>query len=67
MSRNRLILSLALVLAAIAAKAGKAQAQTPQPAAEPARPAVDSNALWAGDWDFQIQLRDSTIGGGWRL
>ena len=63
-SRNRLILSLAAALIVVS---GRAQAQTPQPAAEPARPAVDSNAMWAGDWDFQIQLRDSTIGGGWRL
>ncbi len=70
MSRNRLMLSLSVAAAAFGAGSTTARAQTPAAAAAPAapaRPAVDSNALWAGDWDFQIQLRDSTIGGGWRL
>jgi hypothetical protein len=70
MSRNRLIVSLTVALVAAGSQAAVARAQTPEPAAAaaaPARPAVDSNAMWAGDWDFQIQLRDSTIGGGWRL
>jgi hypothetical protein len=61
-SSNRLIVASALMLAALGSvsRAGYAQ-DAPAPAA------VDSNALYAGDWDFTIQLRDSTIGGGWRL
>ena len=71
MSRNRLYATLGLAFAAAGAFALPAQAQAP--AAAPAAPAsaapaaVDSNTLWAGDWDFTMQLRDSTIGGGWRL
>ena len=74
LSRNRLYVVLGL--SATALIGGAAQAQAQQPPAPPAAPApapaaapaaVDSNALWAGDWDFTIQLRDSTIGGGWRI
>lgn len=63
-SCKRLLVPMTVVLAAVGAQS-VAHAQEAQPAA--AAPAVDSNAFWAGDWDFQIQLRDSTIGGGWRL
>lgn len=61
-SSNRLIVASVFALAALGTvpRAGYAQ-DAPAPAA------VDSNALFAGDWDFTIQLRDSTIGGGWRL
>jgi hypothetical protein len=67
MSRNRLMLALGLAVAAVGSRAASARAQTPDAAATPARAAVDSNTFFAGDWDFQIQMRDSTIGGGWRL
>lgn len=68
MSRNRLYATLGLTIVALGASASTALAQAPAAApAAPAPAAVDSNTLWAGDWDFTMQLRDSTIGGGWRL
>ena len=70
MSQTRWFATLALAVAFAGSRAIPALAQETPPAAPPAAPAapaVDSNALWAGDWDFQIQLRDSTIGGGWRV
>jgi hypothetical protein len=67
MSRNGLMLALAVAALALGGRAANAQAQTRDSAAAPARAAVDSNTFFAGDWDFQIQERDSTIGGGWRV
>ena len=66
MSSKRLLVSLVLAAALGGARAGLAQ-NPPVPAPAPAAASVDSAAMWAGDWDFQLQLRDSTIGGGWRL
>jgi hypothetical protein len=51
------------------------RAQEPQPApapaaaapAAPAAPAVDSNELWVGEWEFTSQFRDSTVSGLWRI
>ena len=48
------------------APAPTSPAQAAAPAA-PAAPAVDSNLLWVGDWDYTAQLRDSTIEGVWRI
>jgi hypothetical protein len=60
------------VIALSLGSAGLASAQDPQPApapaaAAPAAPAVDSNLLWTGDWDFSAQMRDSTYDGVWRI
>jgi hypothetical protein len=66
-------LVLALAVAALTLHhAGLAVAQDPQPApaapaAAPAAPAVDSNALWEGDWDFTAQANDSQMDGVWRI
>ena len=65
MSNRRLLFSLVVAAALVGSRALLAQDAAAAPA--PAAPRVDSAAMWAGDWDFQIQLRDSTIGGGWRL
>lgn len=58
------VLALAVIALSVG-RAGLARAQDPQPA--PAAPAVDSNLLWTGDWDFSAQMRDSTYEGSWRL
>lgn len=57
------------VIALSLGRAGVARAQDtpPAPAATPVAPAVDSNLLWTGDWDFSAQTRDSTFDGSWRL
>jgi hypothetical protein len=73
MTRIRLPLVAAAAALVLAGHAAPALAQDPQPAPAaapapaPAPPAVDSNLLWAGDWDFQAQKRDATISGAWRL
>jgi hypothetical protein len=70
--------SLVIAMAAVAlslSRAGLALAQDPQPApapaaaapATPAAPAVDSNELYVGEWDWTAQLRDSSISGLWRI
>jgi hypothetical protein len=47
-----------------------ARAQDPQPApaaAAPAAPAVDSNEMFIGEWEFTAQFRDSSVTGLWRI
>ncbi|MFI5280349.1 MAG: hypothetical protein ACHQU1_07630 [Gemmatimonadales bacterium] len=72
MTRSRqLVLALAVTSLSLGG-AGLAVAQEPQPApapaaAPPAAPAVDSNLLWTGDWEFSAQMRDSTYDGVWRI
>ena len=44
-----------------------APAAPPPPSAAPEVPAVDSNQLWVGEWDYTAQLRDSTVEGLWRI
>lgn len=69
-STNRLV-SLGFGVAALLTLAATARAQNPTPAPAPAPAAapaaVDTNALWAGDWDYQINWRDSTIEGTMRI
>ena len=66
-----LVSALAVVVLSLSC-AGLALAQEPQPApappvAAPAAPAVDSNDLWVGDWDFTAQANDAQMDGVWRI
>ena len=65
MSGVRPLIVCASVAVLLGGRALPALAQDPQPAAAPApaAPAVDSNMMYVGDWDFTAQLRDSTIAG----
>ena len=82
MARNRTPTIVAGLLLALSAGAVPARSQEPAPAppaptnpapaaapapAPPAAPAVDSNGLWVGEWEYSAQLRDSTIDGLWRI
>ena len=60
------------LLFVLAARAVPAWSQEPAPAPAPpnpapSAPAVDSNMLYVGDWDFTAELRDSTVEGAWRI
>lgn len=62
-----MIRKVALSMAALALLgAVSARAQDTTKAAPPA-PAVDSNELWVGEWEFNAQFRDTSIAGLWRI
>ena len=54
-----------LALSLGTARVARAQDPAPAPAAAPA--AVDTNQMWAGEWDYELTWRDSTIDGTMRV
>ena len=72
MARSRLLVIAVALVGLSLCRARLVAAQEPQPApapapAAPAAPAVDSNTLYVGDWEFTAQQRERDVEGDWRI